>query len=149
MRKQSEEQPASARPPESGHRPTGLKVLFALIVAEALLLWGVVCWQIIELLTDTPASMSSAIAILVILLIAAVWVTAIALNVLRRRSWIRGAAVTWQLVQVAVAIGCFQGIYARPDIGWALLIPSIVVLVLLFTPSVLAATGAERNQGPR
>lgn len=148
MRKQSEDQSLSVIPPESGPRPTGLKVVFAIIVAEALLLWGVVCWQVIELLTETPASVSSAIAILVILLIAAVWVSAIALNVLRHRSWIRGAAVTWQLVQVAVAIGCFQGIYARPDIGWALLIPSIVVLVLLFTPSVLTATGAERNQHP-
>ena len=148
MRKQSEGQSLPALPPESGPRPTGLKVLFALIVAEAILLWGVVCWQVIELLTETPASVPSAIAILVILLIAAVWVSAIALNVLRHRSWIRGAAVTWQLVQVAVAIGCFQGIYARPDIGWALLIPSIVVLVLLFTPSVLTATGAERTQRP-
>ena len=90
--------------------------------------------------------MPSAIAILVLLLIAATWVSAIALNVLRHRSWIRGAAVTWQLVQIAVAFGAFQGMYARPDIGWALLVPSIVVIVLLFVPSVMAATGAERDQ---
>ena len=48
--------------------------------------------------------------------------------------------MTWQLVQVFVAIGCFQGLYARPDLGWALLIPSVLVIVLLFTRSVLEAT---------
>lgn len=144
--KNSSENFSSTDPSPAGRpRSLALTLLFVLVCAEALLLWAVTIWQIIELLTDTPASLPSAIAILVLLLIASTWVSAIALNVLRHRSWIRGASVTWQLVQIAVAIGAFQGIYARPDIGWALLIPSVVVIVLLFTPSVMAATGAERD----
>jgi len=43
-------------------------------------------------------------------------------------------------VQVFIAIGCFQGLYARPDLGWALLVPSVLVIVLLFTRSVIEAT---------
>jgi hypothetical protein len=46
-------------------------------------------------------------------------------------------------VQIFVAIGCFQGLYARPDLGWALLVPSVLVLVLLFTRSVIEATGTR------
>ncbi|MBX0300851.1 hypothetical protein K2F54_12785 [Cryobacterium sp. 1639] len=114
--------------------------LVVLLAAEAALLWAVVGWLILELLTEQPSSYASALAILVIVLIAAVWVSAIAVATLRRRSWIRAAAVTWQLVQVFIAIGCFQGLYARPDLGWALLVPSALVLVLLFTRSVMAAT---------
>jgi hypothetical protein len=124
-------------------RPRALLLLATILFAEAGLLWAAVVWLILELLTATPTSLTSAVAILVLVLIAATWVTAIAINSLRRRSWIRGAAVTWQLVQIAVAVGCFQGFYARPDLGWALLLPSVVVLVLLFQRPVIAATTSD------
>ena len=127
-------------------RPRALLILAALLWAEAALLWSAVVWLVLELITATPTSLASALAILVLVLIAAAWVTAIAINSLRRRTWIRGAAVTWQLVQVAVAVGSFQGLYARPDLGWALLLPSIVVLVLLFQRRVVAETTSARAE---
>jgi hypothetical protein len=67
-------------------------------------------------------------------------VLATAVATLRGRSWIRGAAVTWQVVQIAIAAGCFQGLYARPDLGWALLVPSIIGILLAISPQVVAAT---------
>lgn len=121
-------------------RPLALLALAALLAAEALLVWLAVAWLVFELLTATPASLAGAVAILVLVVVAALWVSAIAWGALRARSWIRGAALTWQLVQIFVAIGCFQGLYARVDLGWALLLPSLAVIVLLFTPRVLAAT---------
>jgi hypothetical protein len=134
---------ASAVPGQ--RRPPALLVAAALLALEAITLWGVVVWQVIELLTATPASYTSAIALLVIALIAAAWVSAIALNVLRHRSWIRAAAVTWQLLQVAVGIGLFQGVDANPVLALAIIIPSVVVIGLMFVPSVMTATGVERN----
>ncbi len=128
-------------------RPRALVLLAVILYAEAGLLWAAVVWLILELVIATPTSLATALAILVLALIAATWVTAIAVNSLRRRSWIRGAAVTWQLVQVAVAVGSFQGLYARPDLGWALLLPSVVVLVLLFQRRVVAETTSARAEG--
>ncbi|WP_241979202.1 hypothetical protein [Cryobacterium sinapicolor] len=126
-------------------RPRALLLLAAILYAEAALLWAAVAWLILELLIATPTSLATALAILVLVVIAASWVTAIAVNSLRRRSWIRGAAVTWQLVQIAVAVGSFQGLYARTDLGWALLLPSVVVLVLLFQRRVIAETTTARS----
>ncbi|WP_233199543.1 hypothetical protein [Cryobacterium sp. N22] len=126
--------------PKPARRSRALITLALLLAAEAALLWTAVVWLILELLTDQPASLASALAILALTVVAALWVSAIVVGTLRGRSWIRAAAVTWQLVQVFVAIGCFQGLYARPDLGWALLIPSVLVIVLLFTRSVLEAT---------
>jgi len=126
--------------PEPAKRPRALTALAVLLGAEAALLWAAVVWLILELLTDRPASLAGALAILALAVIAASWVSAITVGALRGRPWIRAAAVTWQLVQVFIAIGCFQGLYARPDLGWALLIPSALVVVLLFTRSVLQAT---------
>lgn len=114
-----------------------------LLVAEALLMIGLSAWFLFELVAATPASFTSALAIFVILLIATAFVTALALGAIRRRSWIRGGAVTWQLVQIAVAAGAFQGVFAQPEIGWFLLLPSLAVLGLLFTPAVAAVTRRE------
>ena len=129
--------------PRRGRRSRAHLLLVLLLGAEAALLWAAVIWLILELLTDQPTSFASALAILAIAVIAAAWVTTITVATLRGRSWIRAAAVTWQLVQVFIAIGCFQGFYARPDLGWALLVPSVLVLVLLFTRSVIEATGTR------
>jgi len=93
-----------------------------------------------ELLTETPASYASAVAILILVVIAAVWVFLIARNTLRARPWIRSAALTWQVLQCAVALGSFQGFFARNDIGWYLLVPALFALALLFTRSVMTAT---------
>jgi hypothetical protein len=112
-------------------------VLIALLALEALALWGFSAWWVLELLIATPNSVGASLALLALTVVAAVWVSAITVGALRGRPWIRGAAVTWQLVQVMIAIGSFQGISARPDIGWALL------LVLVFTPRVIAATSHE------
>ncbi|TFB71475.1 hypothetical protein E3O06_13820 [Cryobacterium glaciale] len=120
-----------------------LGVFITLLALEALALWVFSAWWVLELLIATPNSVGASLALLALTVVAAVWVSAITVGALRRRPWIRGAAVTWQLVQVMIAIGCFQGIYARPDVGWALLAPSIVMLVLVFTPKVVAATSHE------
>ena len=117
-----------------------LIALAVLVFAECALLAVATIYLVIEILVDTPASYASAVALTVLTAIAAIWLGFIAVNILRGRAWTRGATVVWQVLQVAVAIGCFQGLFARPDIGWALLLPAIVVLVLLFTRPVIAAT---------
>jgi hypothetical protein len=120
-----------------------LGVLIALLSLEALALWAFSAWWVLEMLIATPNSAGASLALLALTVVAAVWVSAITVGTLGRRPWIRGAAVTWQLVQVMIAIGTFQGIDARPDVGWALLLPSIIVLILVFNPRVVAATSHE------
>ncbi|WP_134173517.1 hypothetical protein [Cryobacterium psychrophilum] len=121
-------------------RAPGLAFFTALLALEAAVLWLLAAWLVVELLTQTPASLGGGLAILALAALAAVWVSAITVGTLRRRPWIRGGAITWQLVQIMVAVGCFQGLYARPDVGWVILLPSLVVLALAFTPKVVAAT---------
>lgn len=129
------EEPVSGSP-----RHPLLIALVVLVFAECALMVSASVYLIVELLVDTPASFASAIALTVLVVIAAVWLAVIGVNTWRGAPWVRGAVVVWQVLQIAVAIGAFQGLFARPDIGWALLIPSIVALVLLFTRPVLAAT---------
>jgi hypothetical protein len=128
-------------------RPPLLIVLAVLLFAEGVLMCGVAVWLVFELLTTKATSVYGGIAIIVLAALAAVWVLATAVATLRERSWIRGAVITWQVVQIAVAVGCFQGLYADPVLGWALLVPSVVVILLVISPQVTAVTRrAERGE---
>ena len=126
--------------PGAPRKPFLLVLLVILLFAECLLLGGVAVYLIVELLIDVPQSYPSAVAILLLALLAAVWVAVITVATLRGQSWIRGAAFVWQILQLSIGVGSFQGLFARPDIGWLLVAPAIAVIILLFTPPVLAAT---------
>jgi hypothetical protein len=121
-------------------RPVQLVVLSLLLFLESAMLVAVAVYLLIELLVARPDSVASAVAILVLTVLAAIWLGVMAAHTLLGRSWIRGAAVVWQILQIAIAVGSFQGLFARQDVGWLLLAPAILVLVLLFTKPVIAAT---------
>ena len=128
--------------PRRGKHPL-LVVLWLLVLAECGLMVVATVYLVFELMVATPSSFASAIALTVLTALAAVFLAIVSVNLLRGQAWVRGAIVTWQVLQIAVAVGCFQGLFdpvARPDLGWALLLPAIVVLVLLFTKPVIAAT---------
>lgn len=100
-------------------------------------------YLVVELFTATPDSMASALFLTFLCALATFWIGFTAVHVLRGSPWVRGSTLTWQVLQTAVAIGAFQGVFARPDIGWLLLAPAIVAVVLLFTRPVMAATTRE------
>jgi hypothetical protein len=127
----------SAEPSPGARRSPLLSLLTGLLAVEAAAVVVLTLYLVFELLTSPADSFAAAVALIVVVALAAIWLIAIVVGALRRQPWIRGAAVTWQLVQIAVAVGAFQGIFARPDIGWLLLVPSLAVLALLFSPPVV------------
>jgi hypothetical protein len=128
---------------KNGHSARQIRLLIslsALIFLESALLAAATVYLGIELSVSTPKSYASAIALAVLTAIAALWLVFIGLGVLRQRPWVRGAIMTWQILQLAVGLGCFQGAVSRPDVGLLLCVPAIAALVLLFTKPVMAAT---------
>jgi hypothetical protein len=117
-----------------------LYVMAAILLAETLLVGALTVLLVFEILVDTPSSYPSAIALAILAAVATVWGGFIFVHTLRRRPWIRGGAMVWQILQIAVAVGSFQGAFAEPVIGWWLLIPALAVIFLLFTKPVVAAT---------
>ena len=138
----SGDEPANPHDGDELRRPPShplLAFLAVLLFAECVLLVVATVYLVVELLTVEPESYASAVFLTVLTALAAGWLGAIAIGAVRRRPWIRGAAIVWQVLQGGVAIACFQGIFAQPAIGWLLLVPALVALVLLFTPPVVAA----------
>ncbi len=120
--------------------PVLVRILVVLLVAEAAALAAAAVFLLVELLAETPQSYAAAVAIFALTALAAAWLVMVAVNTLRGRPWVRAAAMVWQVLQIGLGIGSLQGLFAREDVGWFLIVPAVVVIVLLFTPSVLAAT---------
>jgi hypothetical protein len=122
-------------------RPHPLVVLLVIIVGlQAAALAAATISLVVEIFVDVAASVTSAIALTVLTAIGAVLLALVARNLLRGAPWTRGATVVAQILQIALAVGAFQGAWARPDLGWLLLLPAVAALVLLFTRPVLAHT---------
>ena len=126
--------------PRTSGRPASLIALAAFLFLEAAGLAVIAIVLILELVTQRPDSVLTAVALVILVALGAVFLAVVAVHTLRGRYWIRGATMTWQILQILVAISSFQGVFGRADIGWALLIPAVIVIILLFTPGVRAAT---------
>jgi hypothetical protein len=101
--------------------------LAVLLFAESAVLALATIYLVIEIFTTSTASVPSAVAFTILVAVAAIWVGFIAANVLRGRAWIRGAAITWQVLQVVVAVGCLHAAGRcrdlRPRTAGAVLVP--------------------------
>lgn len=117
-----------------------LILLVAILFLEAAVLAAATLWFLSRVFLEKADSLGGAVVILIIVALVTVWVTVTAIYTLRGRPWVRGAIFTWQILQIAVAAGAFQGFYAQPSVGYALLVPALLAALLLFSPSVLKAT---------
>lgn len=119
--------------------PWTLAVLAVIVWAEVLMLALWTVWFVVGFVTDTPDSLAGAVLILILSVLATVWLALAAWQLLRRKTWTRAAVLVWQLCQTAIAAGAFQGLYAAPLVGLALLVPALAAGFLLFTPRVVDA----------
>lgn len=124
----------------SRRRPLLYWLLIVLLTAEFLVMASVTVGLVVELIVSKPDSLAGGIAIIVLAIVASVWLAFIVVAAVRGRAWMRGASIVWQVLQFAVGIGCFQGYTATPTIGWLLIVPSVVVVLLLISRPVVAVT---------
>ncbi len=111
--------------------PLAVVVVSVILVAEALLLAGLFGYLTYASLSTQVDSTASALGLVVMAGLAALWVGATAIAFIRGKAGSKGPAIVWQVLQGAVGIASNQGLFARPDIGSGLLIPAIVVVALV------------------
>ena len=130
----------------SAFRTPAVLIVALILVAETLVLLGLSGFLIYQLVVDTPDSIASAIGLVLIAIAATAWIAATAIGFVQGRSFARGSALVWQVLQGAVGLASNQGLFARPDIASGLLVPALIALaLLLFSPSVSKHLGAERD----
>lgn len=121
-------------------------VVTVLVCLEAIGLVVLFGYTIVGFANRGDDSLLAAISILIVAAVSAFWAGATFLGLSRRRRWARSSALTIQIFIIAVAVGAFQGIYAQPLIGWALLIPALVAGSAALMASPEAAPGIDDIQ---
>ena len=124
-------------------RPIGLVSAAILVFLEALVILGLAGYLLIEIISGQSKSFGTAVSLFAIVLLCAAWIGYAGRGLLLGRRWARSTSVFWQLVQLAIASASFDGRGANAVIGVSLIVPSVIVLWLLFTKKVVAATRDE------
>jgi len=104
-----------------------------LFVATVAIIWGMTTSQAGALLTNS--------ALVVLTLSAGVWLTFAGIAITKGKRWARSAGVFWQLIQLAIALGTFEASLLG---GFAIALPSLAVLLTLFSSEVVKATSEAK-----
>ena len=123
-----------------------MAIVALVLTVETLVLLGLSGFLIYQLAVKTPDSFSSGVGLVMITIAATAWIGLTTLGFVQGKSFARGSALVWQILQGAVGVASNQGLFARPDIGSGLLVPALVVLaLLLFSPSVSKHLGSSNK----
>lgn len=129
--------PADSATPD--RRSPAFTALLVVVGLEFLALAATTVVLLVELVVSPASSIASGIALTVLAAIAALWLGALFVGLRRRRPWVRSGIIVWQVLQGALAIGAFQGVFRVAWVGWVLLVPALLGLTLVLSRSVTAA----------
>jgi len=114
-------------------KPVQLKALVAITSLETLAVAITLVIGIINIVTGQEKSLNLSAALDVLIAAFVVWGVFITKGLWQLKSWAKSSSIFWQTAQLAIAYESFQGTNANPAIAWALIIPSIAALTLMFT----------------
>ncbi len=112
----------------------GLAIAYLLEAIVLYVLTGVTIWAMVS--GDAKAILTDS-ALVVLTGGAAIWLTFASRAIRKHKRWARSAGVFWQLIQLTIALGTFE---ANVLWGLAIAVPSVLVLITLFTKEVVEAT---------
>jgi fatty-acid desaturase len=121
---------------EDTRRSPFVTLLVILLAGQTALIVGITGFLVIELLLAEAQFPPTAIALVVLVLLLAVWLVAMTVGVHRGRAWTRGSVLTYQFLQLAIGVGSVQGFIPRPDIGWWIIATAVLGLVLILSTPV-------------
>lgn len=124
-------------------RPLGLKAILAILGIELCVLLAIVVAYVVATVSGAVRDLPTMLALVALGLGLAAWLGFIIKALIAGRRWARSGALFWQLIQLTVAWGSFTGEFANPAIGVGLIVPSLVVIALLFAKPVFDATQEE------
>ncbi len=114
-------------------KPAQLLLLVTITGAESLAVAVFLAIGIINIIGGHEKSLALSAALDALIAAFVVWGVLISKGLWQLKSWARSSSIFWQTAQLAIAYESFQGETANPAIGWALIIPSVAVLALMFT----------------
>lgn len=126
---------ASGAPDALPRRPGPLYVVLGVVLLEALTLLGIAVASLV--MSGTGGELgTSLIALCVMFAILGLGMLVVVRSLWLMHRWSRPATIAWQVLQALFGISTFGG---GPLLAAAAIVPAVICVVALFTPSVIRA----------
>ena len=123
--------------PESVSRaPITVKIMLIVLTLEALLAAAIGVWVAVEAFSEEGSHILGTAFLAAVCLGLAAFLFAAVRAMAKHRAWSRGAALAWQVLQMGIALGTFNGGQGVVWLAVALFVPVLVVLLCVFRQSV-------------
>jgi hypothetical protein len=133
----------------SGNSQIGVWALIVIVSLQAAALTAVAAGLLWATVTQRSDSLSSAIALDLIVLVFAIAMILVAIGVAKGKSPARSGAFVWQVLQMALGLASNdESVFGRPDIASALAVPAIIaILLILFNKGVRGHFADDSRDG--
>ena len=111
-------------------------LLLILLVLETLFVIGFTALLTTQFVAESADFPATAVAFLVSAALVCVWLILTTIGVFRARAWTRGSVLVYHFLQLAIGVGSVQGFIPRPDIASWIIIPSVIGIVVILTPTL-------------
>jgi len=111
-------------------------VLVTILGAQTIAMAALSALLVLQFVQADTQSPPTAVALIALVVLIVVWLVAMTAGVWRARAWTRGSVLVYQFLQLAIGVGSLQGFIPRPDIASWIIIPSVVGIIVVLTPTV-------------
>jgi hypothetical protein len=118
--------------------PRGVLIIAVVLVLEAVAFVLLAIASMVTIFTADPVSVGGSVFMSVLLLLTAGGLSTVAVRLVQGFRWPRSPSLVVQLFLVILSFPYFSS--GSPLVGFALMVPAAVVIVLLFSKPVLAFT---------
>ncbi|MDG2497249.1 MAG: hypothetical protein P8M68_03600 [Aquiluna sp.] len=117
-------------------KPRILLLAVLITALQSVALWGLALWSLISVLQGNSLSLVSAAFLTGLVAAGALFLSNVALGMLRLRRWAYTPSFVMQLLIVSIGVASFGGEYGVVVIGLGLLVPSTFVFVTMLSKNV-------------
>jgi len=127
-------------------RPRAAGILAIIVFAEAVAILGVGVWWVVTSLGSDGRDLAAGLFFAACLVGLAFFLLQAGRGVLDGRSWSRAAVVLWQILQIGIAVGTFNGAEGPVPLALAMFLPALVALIIVFRRPTREWLARERQE---
>ena len=127
-------------------RPRAAAVLAIIVFVEAIAVLGVAIWSVVTVIGTSGREITAGLFWGACLVGLAFFLLQAGRGVLDGRSWSRSAVVVWQVLQMGISFGTFNGAEGPVPLALAMFVPALAALVIVFRKPTRDWLSIERQQ---
>lgn len=130
----------------TSERPRAAAILAIIVFVEAVTVLGVAIWSVVTVIGGEAREVTAGLFWGACLVGLAFFLLQAGRAVLDGRSWSRAAVVVWQVLQLGISFGTFDGAEGPVPLALAMFVPALAALIIVFRRPTREWLARERDE---